>query len=70
MMAEHDDDDTDWEALARLDPTVKMMREARCPMTREHYIDMKYGAPGSEDYPEEWTTEHEDSLPEPFQRRK
>jgi hypothetical protein len=58
----------DWAKEAEMDPTVDMMLSSGAPMTRERYILAKYGRPGSADYPEQWTDEHEDSLPGPFQR--
>lgn len=62
------DDDTDWHAVADMDPAVKLMIQGGIPLTRENYIDMKYGAPGTEDYPKKWTPEHEADMPGPFQR--
>lgn len=59
-------DDIDWHAEAAMDPTLRAMMGASIPLTRENYIDAKYG---SEDMPEEWTEEHEASLPHPFQAR-
>ena len=58
-------DAIDWKAEAAMDPILKAMIGARVPLTRENYIDTKYGA---EDMPEEWTEEHEAALPTPFQR--
>jgi hypothetical protein len=62
------DDDIDWDAEAAMDPILKAMRGQKTPLTRENYIGVKYGAPGTMDYPEEWTDEHEAALPHPFQR--
>lgn len=62
------DDDTDWDRIAEMDPTIDMMRQVNMPITRENYIGVKYGAPGSEDYPKVWTDEHEMDLPGPLQR--
>lgn len=61
------DEQVDWNQYAH-DPCVRMMLRAGTPMTRENYIGVKYGSPGTEDYPQEWTDEHEDSLPAPLQR--
>lgn len=63
------DDDIDWDAEVAMDPILRAMRGQRIPMTRQHYIELKYGAPGTPDHPEEWTHEHEAALPHPFQRR-
>lgn len=62
------EDDTDWELIARSDPMVRLMLKHNVPLTRENYIDMVYGAPGTEDFPKQWTPEHEADLPGPFQR--
>jgi len=56
----------DWAKEADMDPVVDTMLANGGPMTRERYIQAKYGLPGSESYPTEWTDEHEDSLPGPF----
>lgn len=58
----------DWQHWARLDPTVEGMLATGAPMTREAYIDAKYGQPGTPDYPVEWTDEHEWDMPQPFQK--
>jgi hypothetical protein len=58
----------DWDAVADMNPTVQIMRDTGIPLTRENYIGVKYGAPGTADYPEEWTWEHELGLPVVFQR--
>lgn len=57
-----------WDAIAEMDPTVEAMLSAGTPLTRENYIEAKYGMPGTMDYPKEWTRDHEDGLPWPFQR--
>jgi len=57
------DDDVDWARLAEMDPTVRMMREAGLPMTRENYIDLNWGG----EAPKPWNEEAEMSLPGPFQ---
>lgn len=57
-----------WDAIAEMDPIVRIMRGANVPLTRENYIETKYGKPGTMDHPEEWTDEHEDELPHPFRR--
>jgi hypothetical protein len=62
------DEAPNWDKLAEMDPILDLMQGAGIPLTREHYISTKYGKPGSMDYPEEWTQEHEDDLPHPFQR--
>lgn len=51
-----------------MDLTVEMMRGAGVPLTRENYLDVEYGGPRTEDYPEGWTAEHEADLPFFFQR--
>ena len=58
--------ETDWNMLARMDPTVRSMMEAGTPMTRANYIDAKWGAPGTVDFPDEWTMEHEMDIPAAF----
>ena len=63
-----DENTPNWSQMVQSDPTIRMMLRANTPMTRENYIGVKYGSPGTEDYPEQWTDEHEDSLPAPFQR--
>jgi hypothetical protein len=63
------DEAPNWDKLAEMDPILEMMQHAGVPLTREHYIEAKYGAPGTMDHPEQWTQEHEDDLPHPFQRR-
>jgi hypothetical protein len=68
-MAEHDDDAPNWGEIAKMDPVVHAMLGAGMPMTRENYISTNWGEPGTMDYPKEWTQEHEDMLPEPFQRK-
>ena len=59
------DEHIDWKREAEMDPILRAMMRARVPLTREHYIEAKYG---SEDMPEEWGEEHEAALPHPFQR--
>jgi|307.fasta_scaffold13188_2 hypothetical protein len=61
-------DEINWKAEAEMDPIIHAMIGAGIPLTREHYIEMKYGAPGTEDHPDDWTEDHEMSLPAPFQR--
>jgi hypothetical protein len=63
-----DEDEIDWDAEIAMDPILQALRDAKLPLTRENYIDLKYGEPGTEDHPEEWTEEHEAALPHPFQR--
>lgn len=63
-----DDEAPNWKALAQMDPTLAAMRSAGIPLTRENYISAHWGEPGTEDYPSEWTAEHEAQLPYPFQR--
>jgi hypothetical protein len=57
----------DWKAEAAMDPILRAMMRSRVPLTREHYIETKYG---SEDMPEEWSEEHEAALPHPVQRHR
>jgi hypothetical protein len=59
--------ETDWAAVARMNPTVRAMIEAGTPLTRANYIDVKWGAPGTMDHPEEWTIEHEMDIPAGFE---
>ena len=59
------DDEINWDAHARMDPILHAMQKHGVPLTRDNYIDLKYG---SEDMPAEWTEEHEDALPSPFRR--
>jgi len=63
-----DEHQPNWKALAEMDPTLEAMLMAGTPLTREDYIGTKYGEPGTEDYPAEWTREHEEALPYPFQK--
>lgn len=59
------DDEINWDAHAKMDPILRAMMKSGVPLTRDNYIDLKYG---SEDMPEEWSEEHEDALPHPFRR--
>ena len=54
-----------WNAIAEMDPVVEAMQHGGVPLTRENYIAAKYG---TMDHPKEWTQDHEDGLPWPFQR--
>lgn len=60
----------DWDKIAEIDPVVEMMQHAGVPLTRENYIETRWGMPGTKDHPREWTHEHEDMLPLPFQHRR
>lgn len=62
------DEAPNWQAIRQMSPVVDMMMKSGTPLTRENYITAAYGKPGTADYPEEWTDEHEAELPEPFQR--
>lgn len=62
-------DEPNWDKIAQMDPMVDAMQRAGTPLTRENYIREVYGNPGTPDYPQEWTAEHEAALPEPFQNR-
>lgn len=55
----------DWKAEGDMDPILRAMMRSGVPLTRDNYIDLKYGR---EDMPLEWTEEHEAALPHPFQR--
>jgi hypothetical protein len=68
-MSDGDPNEPNWDMIAKGDATVRMLQEAGLPLTRENYIGLKYGEPGTEDHPAEWTAEHEMDLPHPFQRR-
>jgi hypothetical protein len=63
-----DDDEPNWDAIAKMDPTIRRMRYAKIPLNRENYIMERWGKPGTEDHPAEWTDEHEDMLPSPLRR--
>jgi hypothetical protein len=39
-----EDNDTDWEALEEAHPLLKWMRAGGVPLTRENFIDAKWGA--------------------------
>jgi hypothetical protein len=45
----------DWNAVAEMNPTVRAMIKAGTPLTRANFIDAKWGAPGGDDFPDEWT---------------
>lgn len=57
------EEETDWNALAEMNPTVKSMLAAGVPMTRENYLDAHFNG----DVPEEWNEEAEMGLPPQLQ---
>jgi len=56
-----------WKAHREMSPLLEafMSLHGR-PPTRDEFIDLAYG---EKEMPEEWTAEHEMSIPEPLRRR-
>ena len=57
------EEETDWNALAEMNPTVKSMLAAGVPMTQENYLDARFNG----DVPEEWNEEAQMGLPPALQ---
>jgi hypothetical protein len=57
-------DGWDWNMLRRMSPILDQMIASGVPLTRENYIGANWG----DIDPEDWTAEHEASLPAPFQK--
>jgi hypothetical protein len=56
-------DGWDWEAERKMSPVLDAMMRSGIPLTCENYIGVNCG----DIDPEDWTAEHEASLPAPFQ---